>query len=723
MNNKTKPIFILFLSMAVLFFIPNASLSQQTAEQLFEKALYMEEATGELEQAIGLFQQILEEFPANREFAAKSLLHLGICYEKQGLKQARGTYQDVINKYPDQQGEVTLAKERLKRLLVLQEVPAKPSFRKIRIPTKITWNARLSPDGQKLNLASNGELWSIPLSGKLGTEFSGVPVKLNTGDVPVESSGLAMSSDGKWLSFNDMEYLRNEELEGKQGIHIVSTKGGEPKEVIEVWRDAFTINYRISLSPQGKTLAYSSVEGNEQRIYTISTDGGVPKLLVDSLAREPVFSPDGKMIAYVEDKNAGRAGGGLWVVSADGGTAKHLADAGMASSPIWSPEGDMIAFVDYEDGEHIYIIPIARDGEVAGDMITIDAPEGTGGIRLLAGWTPDNKIGVIFRSLTEFGLYTLPAKGGKAALVVHGKHGEYLAQPRWYPDGKLIFHTSNKNEGSGDWQELAMAVVSAEGGEVTTIPIQSNEKIKLPSWGGGTRISADGKMIVFTAQKEKDTSWHWQIWTLPVAGGKPKQLTKTPAWVINGFPCWSPNGTAIAYVRAKVDKNYTKGNSETNIYIIPVDGGDPKSLTLESDSVAFAPIAWSPDGKLIAFLSKDESPDKAPGNKNKLKIISVNDGNSHVVANVKGLNIHNELAWSPDSKRIALNGPEDMIIKVISINDGSIEDIETEIVDLTDIFHFDWSPDGEKFVFVGFRGDNPEFWLMEDFLPKNETKK
>lgn len=375
---------ILLITIVVLFFFSNISLSQQTAGQLFEKALYMEEATGELQQAIDLYQQIVKEFPENREVAAKSLLHMGICYEKLGLKEARGSYQDVINKYPDQQGEVALAKERLDRLLALQEVPQKPNFRKLRIPTKITWDARLSPDGQKLTLASDGKLWFIPLSGKLGTGFSGVPVQLNTEGIVVDhQAGLSWSGDGKWIAFSDREYMRNRELEGKQGIHIVSAEGGEPKKVIENWRDVRTINYRISLSPQGKTLVFSSVEGNKQHIYTISTDGGVPKLLVDSLAREPVFSPDGKLIAYVEDKNLGRAGGGLWVVPADGGTAKLVADAGMASSPIWSPESDMIAFFDIEDKNHIYIIPIAKGGEIIGDKITIDAPEGTGGIRLL----------------------------------------------------------------------------------------------------------------------------------------------------------------------------------------------------------------------------------------------------------------------------------------------------------------------------------------------------
>jgi len=204
MKNAKKPIFILLLSIAALFFIINTSFSQQTAEQLFEKALYMEEAAGDLEQAIDLFQQILEDFPDNREFAAKSLLHLGICYEKQGLKKARGTYQDVINKYPDRQGEVALAKERLNRLLAMQEVPAKPTFRQIRIPTEVSWNIALSPDGQSILLVYDKKLWRMPLSGTLGPDLPGKPRHINTENVPVEWSGLAWSADGKWIAFNDI---------------------------------------------------------------------------------------------------------------------------------------------------------------------------------------------------------------------------------------------------------------------------------------------------------------------------------------------------------------------------------------------------------------------------------------------------------------------------------------------------------------------------------------
>ncbi len=251
-----------------------------------------------------------------------------------------------------------------------------------------------------------------------------------------------------------------------------------------------------------------------------------------------------------------------------------------------------------------------------------------------------------------------------------------------------------------------------------TVPIQFDEKIIKPAWGGGNDVSPDGKTIVFSGQSKKDTSWHWQIWTLPVDGGKPKQLTQTPASVLNGFPRWSPDGKTIAYVRARDIK---AGFGEVNIFTVPVNGGDPKVLTSDSDSVDFRPIAWSPDGKWIAYFSTDEEDLRA----GILKILSVNDGVSRVVAKVKMVHVNIELAWSPDSKRVAFNYAPDSSygedIRIISIDDGSIVDIETDLVDIN-MYHLDWSSDGDRFVFSGYQGDSPELWLMEDFLPKAKSK-
>ena len=710
---------------ALTLFLVSPAYIQQSAQQLYQSGLYKEEVEGELEKAIAIYERILKDFSGNKATAAKALYHIGLCYEKLGKQEAQKAYQRLIDEYPGQKREVALAKERLARLTeAIEKVPHKPAFRKLRVPTKLSWVMQLSPDGKKVVFASSSDkkLWMMPLSGKLGSEFPGAPRILNTDDVEVSWSGLAWSGDGKWIVFN--EWTQGEkwkEKEGNQGMYIVSAEGGKPKKVHENYRDARIVNYKMSLSPDGKILAFSSVDSDECHIHTISVDGGLPKQLVDAQAREPVFSPDGKMIAYVDTKNLGRAGGGLWVTPASNGTPKLVANAGNASSPTWSPGGDMIAFLDL-DSEQICIIPVGEDGVASGELVKIDVPEGTGGIMSLAGWTPDNKIGAVFRSPTEFGLYTLPSTGGKAALV---SYGGYPVQPRWSPDGKRIFHTNNLDEGSGDWISNSLAVVPAEGGKVKTIPIQFEEKMLKPAYGGGNDVSPDGKTIVFAGQSKKDTGWHWQIWTLPVAGGKPKQLTQTPASFANGFPRWSPDGKTIAYVHARADKVYSTGFSEVNICTIPVNGGDPKALTSDSDRAKFGPIAWSPDGKKIAYYSRPDDPDEEDLRAGILKILSVNEGVSRVVGKIQLAHIHIELAWSPDSKRIAYPyGTESYgkSIRVVSIDDGSTEDIETGLVD-KNIFHLDWSSDGDRFVFSGYQGDSPEFWLIEDFLPLVKGKK
>jgi Tol biopolymer transport system component len=94
-----------------------------------------------------------------------------------------------------------------------------------------------------------------------------------------------------------------------------------------------------------------------------------------------------------------------------------------------------------------------------------------------------------------------------------------------------------------------------------------------------------------------------------------------------------------------------------------------------------------------------------------------------VIGKVKGINVNKELAWSPDSKRIAFNSSSDEnVIKVVSLEDGNVVDIKTDLAD-SNIYHLDWSPDGKKLVFGGYKGGDREFWMMEDFLPLVQRQK
>ena len=91
----------------------------QTAEELFPKAIQLEEVKGELEKAIEVYQTIVTQFSTNRPIASKALLHIGLCYEKLGdaqAREARKAYERIVRDYADQTGIVAQARMKLSAL-------------------------------------------------------------------------------------------------------------------------------------------------------------------------------------------------------------------------------------------------------------------------------------------------------------------------------------------------------------------------------------------------------------------------------------------------------------------------------------------------------------------------------------------------------------------------------------------------------------------------------
>ena len=618
-----------------------------------------------------------------------------------------------------------LRRERLSRLILAVEeitkTPLTPKFTKIKIPTKLSWSVKLSPDGKELALVSDKKLWKMPLSSNLGPDIPGTPVQVNTNGIEVEWSGLDWSRDGKWIAFNDYpKHDENGEYIENQSILVVPSSGGEPKKLIENFRSARVVNYRISLSPDAKRIAFSSIEENKQHIFStvIGTDSS--KQLVKMEAREPSYSPNGKYIAFVKDKRLGRGEGdlGLWVVTSNGGNPYKLADAGKASSPVWSPDGKMIAFLDYSEGTQINIIPFSKT-ENNRNKVIIDAPLGTEEVRLLAGWTPDNKIGALIVSKLEFGLYTLPSGGGQAALVLND--GQAM-QPRWSRDGSQIYYVDTPKEGEGRSYRRFIASVPSSGGKGK--PLQAKidgESIKQFAYQSGNRISPDGKWIVTSTWTSTDTNTvnvHWptsKIWKVSVDREDAIQITKTSGNFSDMSPSWSPDGKKVAFVRFKLVKG--KGDifgGDSKIYSINSAGGELEPLVSITGKYVNS-VIWSPDGKMIAYLTKEIN---QPHKKN-LNLYDFDKKESRIIEVQVGT-VNNELVWSPDSKRIAFNDAEGKVIKIMNLDDGSVEDINTGLVDVN-VYHLDWSPDGKRFVFGGYKGGEAEFWFMENFLPlKNE---
>ena len=120
MRNGRKILSILFLAAACLLFVFGNLLSQESAPEIFEKAFYYEDVQGDLQKAIVLYEQILKQFPENREIAAKAQLHIGLCYEKLGLQEAPKAFQKVVDDFPEQKEAVKMAQEKLSVFLKAQ---------------------------------------------------------------------------------------------------------------------------------------------------------------------------------------------------------------------------------------------------------------------------------------------------------------------------------------------------------------------------------------------------------------------------------------------------------------------------------------------------------------------------------------------------------------------------------------------------------------------------
>jgi len=691
-----KKFLILGLILITIFLSFGIS-SSQSGQDLFQRALAKERAEGNLEEAIVLYQKVID-FSQDKALKAQAQLRIGLCYEKLGQKnskQAQEAFQKVVDNYPTQKVEIAIAKERLSILSkALKITPQEPYFRKISVPVNLSQGVRLSPDGKKMTFSSSlyeGSMWIIPVQGNVSSDIAGEPSKLS-GEGEVWTWGHVWSQDGKWIAYNCM---KNEKDIFVDEIHIITSSGGEPKKIstpVNRGGGFHLLQYCLSLSPDGKVLAYSTREENKQGepkqsfIYTVSVDGGAAKRLTGERTWLPSFSPDGKNIAYVKayGSKGSKSGSDLWIIPSDGGKSVQVTDLGEDIwDSVWSPDGRMIALLrrplPNEGINEIWIIPISRDRKSQGapKKINLHLTSST----RLAGWTPDNRIGLLLQNPIHQAIYTVPSSGGKATQVTSaGTH------PSWTPNGKRLFFYMEENICSSP----------AEGGSVSVIPISGN--VQEEGWYS-PNLSPDGKTVLFPATKKENPGTH--IWTVPAKGGEATQITDSPGTDV--FPSWSPDGMWIVFCRQqKKDDGKTY---KTDLFLVPAEGGEERQLTFSPDEVERI-SAWSPDGKLIAYASGAKE----------IKTVSLEGSEPMIlVKRQRG----GGFTWSPDGNKIVYS---DMgKIYMIFLDGGEPTEVKTGLE--ANVLRLSWSPDGKKIAFDARKGGDYEFYLMENFLPNTKDKK
>jgi tricorn protease len=148
-----------------------------------------------------------------------------------------------------------------------------------------------------------------------------------------------------------------------------------------------------------------------------------------------------------------------------------------------------------------------------------------------------------------------------------------------------------------------------------------------------------GDSVVFEA--------HGNLWKVSRTGGQAVRLTADPGYDV--MPRYSPDGKWIAFTG--------QYQANTDVYVIPAEGGTARRLTFHSDVVDGAPerwgpdnmvVNWTPDSKSIVFLSRRSSMNSWFG---RYFTVPVDGGQEQLMALDKG----GMFTWSPDGKAIAYN--------------------------------------------------------------------
>ncbi len=679
-----KPIFSTIILVAALLAVNTYTSTAQTPEQLYQKGLGKEEGEGALQDAINLYNQVADNSNASISVRAKALLHIGMCYEKLGTKEAVKAYQRLLANFPTQKNEVNIARERLSRLTTI-ESPNEIAIRQV---------------------------WTGP---------------------DVDNSG-SVSADGEYLTFNDWS-------SGNLMIRNLKTNEIKQLTVEGTWKDSSQYVFYSLISPDGKQVAYSLYKyngscdlkliklGNQtpvilcsemediipslwlsngnkiivqkydisKRIWDLSSiniiNGEVKSLIKKELAPGPgpsffpVFlslSFDEKYIAFDFPDPAENGKYDIFILSVDSKTelplVKHPANDRLLG---WLPGKSELMFTSDRSGTTDVWAINTSGNKTFGEPQCILTNIGDIHPR---GFTRN---GALYFSMVSFldesFIVPFDNDSGKISSIARKSLPGLITDVCWLPDRESLICIQHILEPDKSWSNV-LNLLNSRTGEARTLAGNLNIE-------GQFRLSPDGRSVLVLARDKRrsgDKDAKKGIYSIDLASGLPVEIKVKNDVLMSWSAEWDKEGINIYYtinnliLKHNIDSGeemiiYTgkrlnvpiltrsydgnsllfddltnideEGSGLSNLLKIPETGGEALIMyTYKSNqNWRFKRFALSPEGKYIYFSALDSA------SKSILYRIPAAGGTPEIILQLPkdflfaGISIH------PEGKQIALS--------------------------------------------------------------------
>jgi Tol biopolymer transport system component len=426
------------------------------------------------------------------------------------------------------------------------------------------------------------------------------------------ASRLMFSPDGKYLAYD----LPVSDTENQRDVFILAVDGS--REVVAVVHPADDL--MMGWSTDGSHLLFASDRSGAMGLWQLPVRDGRPDGTTDLIKPNVEGAPlgvtsHGALYSLVHHPRFNSAlNSDIQVATFDFETGRFLSRpvspvqsfVGANSNPVWSPDGKSLAYVSRREEPTSMGATVIAIRSVAGGqtrelrpILNLYPP--------IVRWSADGRSLLTQGKDTKGrqGLFRIDAQSGAVSVIAFSRDEGEIRLPAESPDGAQLYYVHGGTQRDREFAVLGRHVVTGNESELARDE-QSDKSVDVirgPNIFAPT-LSPDGQWIVVRREGpergEAQAGQSSALLLVSTRGGQSREIIRVDLPRSVSVHSWTPDSLAILAAVVSPD-----GAEE--LWRVPLDGGERRKL--DTNIHGMTPFSLHPDGRQIAYALTERAKD------------------------------------------------------------------------------------------------------------------